>query len=318
MKNAVIVTGAAGFIGFHLAKSYLDQGFIVIGIDNYLTGSTENIAALQKQYAEKFKFFRHDVCEPWLFLNEIKNLNPALVFHFASPAAVNHYQQFSLETMLVNSTGLQRALAAADILQSRLIFASTSEIYGSATVSPQSENYWGNVNSFGERSCYDEAKRFGEALIFTHNKKFKTRHGLVRIFNTYGPRMSPTDGRVVINFILQALKNETITIYGDGNQTRCFCYIDDLIRAILLYANSPIVAPLNIGNNHEITILELAKIVIQKLSSKSTLSFLPIPADDPKQRKPDLTKALELLNYKPHVSLEDGVLKMADWLRSKI
>lgn len=321
MTNSVLITGAGGFLGSHLSEFYLNQGYQVVAIDNFSTGLPSNRTYLEQIGGSRLRFIQYDVCQnlleapnlPTDWLSTLK-----FVFHFASPASPPHYQRLGLETLWVNSQGLAQCLHLADQHKARVIFASTSEVYGDPSFSPQPESYWGNVNSFGERSCYDEAKRFGEALIFTHNKKFKTNHGLVRIFNTYGPRMNPNDGRVVINFIVQALKNETITIYGDGKQTRSFCYVDDLVQAISLYANSKIAEPVNIGNNREFTMLELAQIVVQKLNSKSALSFMPLPADDPKQRKPDLTKAGSLLNYKPSIALEDGIVKMADWLRTTI
>lgn len=318
MKKTILVTGAAGFLGSHLCEKYLNQNFNVIGCDNFSTGLKSNIDELTRKHSENFKFFELDVC---LGFSSIENkvqkewLNQlAYVFHFASPASPIHYQRLGLETLWVNTIGLSQCLSIADTYKSRVIFASTSEVYGDPNCSPQPESYWGNVNSFGERSCYDEAKRFGEALIFTHNKKYSTKHGLVRIFNTYGPRMNPNDGRVVINFILQALENKEITIYGDGLQTRSFCYVDDLTTAISKYAQGEFTFPINIGNDTEYNMIQLAEITIAELGSKSKIVFKPLPADDPKQRRPDLTLAKKFLNYQPSIPVQQGIKVMAKWL----
>ena len=312
--NSVIVTGVAGFLGSHLAEFYLKNKFRVYGIDNFATGSRENVEYLQS-LSKDFHFFELDVCQTWPKFDGLENLK--YVFHFASPASPPHYQKLALETLWVNSTGLNEAVKFADKHGgARVIFASTSEVYGDPAVSPQPESYWGNVNSFGERSCYDESKRFGEALIFSHNRRHGTRHGLVRIFNTYGPRMNPNDGRVVINFILQALKNEDLTVYGDGRQTRSFCYVTDLIDGISKYAASGLCVPVNLGNDREFTMLELAKIAISVTGSQSKLSFHPLPSDDPKRRRPDLALAKSELNWSPSVSLDDGVRLMSEWLKT--
>lgn len=314
--KSVLITGAAGFLGSHLSEHYLRQGFTVYGLDNFYTGLKSNIAELKSKYPE-FHFVEADVSTDWPILAAVKDLQ--YVFHFASPASPPHYQKLALETLWVNTLGLKHAIQFADRHQARVIFASTSEVYGDPEFSPQPESYWGNVNSFGERSCYDEAKRFGEALIFSHNKKHQTRHGLVRIFNTYGPRMNPNDGRVVINFILQALQNKDLTVYGDGLQTRSFCYVDDLINGISRYADAGLTFPVNLGNDTEFTMLELAEVVLKHIPSKSKLTFQDLPSDDPKKRRPDLTLAKKHLNgWQPEVPLKDGVLRMAEWLKSQI
>ena len=319
--NAVLITGAAGFLGSHLAEHFLNQGFAVIGLDNFCTGSRENVALLKSQSAN-FLFLESDVCAPWSDAEQLltnRKLQLKYVFHFASPASPEHYVRLALETIRVNTLGLQLALEFADRHQARTLFASTSEVYGDPEVSPQPESYWGCVNSFGERSCYDEAKRCGEAIIFSHNKRFKTQHGLVRIFNTYGPRMNPNDGRVVINFILQALKNSDLTIYGTGEQTRSFCYVSDLISGIAKYAASGICTPINLGMDQEFTVLQLAEVVKKATGSKSVLKFLPLPSDDPRRRRPDLTLAKKNLDgWQPGITLQEGVQKMTDWLRTQI
>jgi len=319
--NTVIVTGAAGFLGSHLCEHYLNKSYHVIGLDNFATGSKDNIQYL-KAKSPHFLFFESDVTQSWQQLENLAILKQAKlthIFHFASPASPPHYQKLAKETLWVNSIGLNNAIEFADQHQARVIFASTSEVYGDPNCTPQPESYWGNVNSYGERSCYDEAKRFGEALIFSHNKKFNTQHGLVRIFNTYGPRMNPNDGRVVINFILQALTHAPITVYGDGLQTRSFCYVDDLINAITRYAHKNLTFPINIGNQNEFTMLELVEIVKKLTQTKSEVVFKPLPSDDPKQRRPDTTLAFKNLDaWKAEIPLEKGVQHMIDWLKTKI
>lgn len=314
--KSVLVTGAAGFLGSHLCENYLRLGYEVYGLDNFYTGLRSNIEELKSRYPE-FQFIEKDVSTEWTSLPEISNLQ--YVFHFASPASPPHYQKLALETLWVNTIGLNNAIQFADKHKARIVFASTSEVYGDPEFSPQPESYWGYVNSFGERSCYDEAKRFGEALIFSHNKMKGTRHGLVRIFNTYGPRMNPNDGRVVINFILQALQNKDLTVYGDGKQTRSFCYVDDLIKGISQYAESGITFPVNLGNDTEFTMLELAEVVLKAIPSNSKLSFKNLPSDDPKKRRPDLTLAKKHLGgWNPEVPLKKGVELMAEWLKLQI
>lgn len=314
--RSVLVTGAAGFLGSHLSEHYLRQGYNVYGLDNFYTGLRSNIEELKANYPA-FRFFEVDVSKEWTHLPPIEGLQ--YVFHFASPASPPHYQKLALETLWVNTVGLNHALQFADRHNARAIFASTSEVYGDPEFSPQPESYWGNVNSFGERSCYDEAKRFGEALIFSHNKKNQSKHGLVRIFNTYGPRMNPNDGRVVINFILQAIQNKDLTVFGDGQQTRSFCYVDDLIKGISKYADAGLTFPVNLGNDTEFTMLELADVVLKNIPSSSKLIFKDLPSDDPKKRRPDLTLAKKHLNgWQPEVPLNKGILLMADWLKLQL
>jgi nucleoside-diphosphate-sugar epimerase len=316
IAGSIVVTGAAGFLGSHLCEHYLKNGYTVHGLDNFYTGLRSNIDLLRSKYPA-FHFIEKDVTGDWNGLPAISDLK--YVFHFASPASPPHYQKLALETLWVNTIGLNNAIQFADKQKARVVFASTSEVYGDPEFSPQPETYWGNVNSFGERSCYDEAKRFGEALIFSHNKKLGTQHGLVRIFNTYGPRMNPNDGRVVINFILQALKNEDLTVYGDGKQTRSFCYVDDLINGISKYAASSLTFPVNLGNDTEFTMLELADVVLKQVPSKSKLTFKDLPSDDPKKRRPDLTLAKKNLSgWKPEVPLATGVKLMAEWLKQQM
>lgn len=311
--NSVLITGAAGFIGTHLAEHYLSRGFLVTGLDNYLTGSPQNTEYLICKYRENYKFINHDVSITWPLIAAEKL---KYVFHLASPASVKSYQKFPLESLKVNSLGLQNAIGFADQHKARLIFASTSEIYGSPLTSPQNENDWGRVNSFGGRSCYDEGKRFGEALIYSSNKINKTRHGLVRIFNTYGPRMHENDDRVPLAFVKNALKNKDLIVFGSGLQTRSFCYIEDLIMGLAAYANSIIATPVNLGSDFEVTILQLAEIVLKMTGSKSKIIFAELPADDPPQRKPDLQLAKQELNYQPTTSLTEGLIKLAEWLKA--
>ena len=313
----ILITGAAGFVGSHLSEYYLNLGHTVIGVDNLLTGTQANIDLLTKN--SNFYFLKKDVTQNW---QQVADLTTRLqiekikyVFHLASPAAPAHYQKYPLETLWANSIGLQNAIVFAEQLSAKVIFASTSEIYGDPVVSPQNENYWGFVNSFGDRSCYDEAKRFGEALIYTANKTHSKRHGIVRIFNTFGPRMNPSDGRVITNLITQALQNKDLTIYGKGSQTRSFCFISDLIKALVLYAENDISIPVNIGNDEEFSINDLAQKILSKTNSKSKLLYTELPKDDPQHRRPDLTRAKQLLvSWKPEVSLDEGLNKMIEWL----
>lgn len=313
--KAVIVTGAAGFLGSHICEYYLTAGYQVIGLDNFSTGLSSNIEHL-KSSSKRFLFFEHDVCQPWEFL-KAQNFDLKYVFHFASPASPPLYQKLNLETLWVNSLGLKNALDFADSLKAKVVFASTSEVYGDPDVSPQPESYWGHVNSFGERSCYDEAKRFGESLIFSHNKRYNTRHGLIRFFNSYGPRMNPNDGRVIINFITQALAGKPLTVYGDGQQTRSFCYIDDTLAGIVRYAEKDLTFPVNIGNDKEFTINELVDVVKSVTKTQSQIVYQPLPADDPKKRRPDLQIAFkELSPWKPQINLDMGIYKMAEWVKT--
>lgn len=318
-QKSVLVTGGIGFLGSHLCEYFLRKQYKVVAVDNLCTALPSNLEFLRSLGQKQFHFVEQDVSTPWS--QWCSNIPPEYlenleyVFHFASPASPPLYQELALETMEVNSAGLKYALKWADQHKARCIFASTSEVYGDPEVHPQTEAYRGSVNTTGPRSCYDEAKRFGEALLFTHNWKNQTQHGMVRIFNTYGPRMNPSDGRVVINLLTQARDNKALTIYGDGKQTRSFCYVDDLIKGITMYADSLECGPINIGNSDEFTILELAT-AIQSLypERKFKVRHLEFPKDDPLQRRPDLSIAAEKLNWKPEVSLKDGLEKLNGWL----
>lgn len=310
-NQSIIITGSAGFIGSNLSEYYLQNGFKVIGLDNYVTGSPENTEHLKKNYPESFQFVKHDAIKDWDFKIEPNFLeNVKYIFHLASPASVLNYQKHAIETLWVNSIGLNHALNFANKLSARLIFSSTSEVYGMPIKSPQHENDWGHVNSYGPRSCYDESKRFGEALIYSVNANSKIKHGIVRIFNTYGPKMSSSDDRVINTFLKSAMKNQDITVFGNGEQTRSFCYIDDLIRGLVLYADSNLDFPVNLGNSNEISINELAQKIISLTGSKSGLIYRELPQDDPLQRKPDLSFAKKYLNYQPEVSLDEGIKKL--------
>jgi nucleoside-diphosphate-sugar epimerase len=306
-KNA-LVTGAAGFLGYHLCSRLLKEGYTVFGVDDICTGLDSNAEDLKKKGVQ---FFKADVSSDWSQWNGSLPPSFDLVFHFASPASPPLYQKMQLKTLAVNSLGLYRALEFATAHNARLVFASTSEIYGSPQVSPQPESYWGNTNSFGARSCYDEAKRFGESLIYSYNQEKNTRHGLVRIFNTYGPNMNPNDGRVIINFLVQLKEGKALTVHGDGKQTRSFCYVDDLIEGIYRYAlKTDLAYPINLGNDKEFTILALAH-EIQKLSPKKIeIEFIDRPIDDPPLRNPDLSLAKGILNWSPKVPLLEGLKKL--------
>ncbi len=321
-KN-IVVTGGAGFLGSHLVEYFVARGHTVLALDNFCTGFELNRDFLENfakgKNCGKFYFLQRDVSAPWSWDKELPQefwQNHSHIFHFATPASPPHYQRLAKETMWVNSLGLNNCLETADRWGSRVIFASTSEVYGDPTIHPQPESYWGNVNSYGPRSCYDEAKRFGEALIYSHNEKFKTKHGMVRIFNTYGPRMNPTDGRVIINLLAQALTDRPLTVYGDGQQTRSFCFVDDLVVAIVRYASTNLTNPVNCGNDREFTILELANILCELFPEKSLkIEHHPLPGDDPKQRRPDLTRAKrDLAPWEPKIPLREGLKKMAEWL----
>lgn len=320
--KSVLITGAGGFLGSHLCEKFYELGYNVIGVDNFSTGSRENLVHLKSILShDRFQFFESDVVNPWTWKEKVNSgwlQNLKYVFHFASPASPPLYQKLAVETIHVNTIGLENAIQFADQFKARVIFASTSEVYGDPSFSPQPESYWGNVNSFGERSCYDEGKRCGEAILFSYNKKNNTRHGLVRIFNTYGPRMNPSDGRVVINFLVQALKNQSLTLYGDGLQTRSFCYVDDLVAGIISYAEGGFTFPINIGNPTEFTVLQLAETVKNIFPEKNLkLQFEPLPQDDPKQRKPDISLALrEFKNWKPEIPLAQGLKKTLSWLQA--
>jgi nucleoside-diphosphate-sugar epimerase len=313
----IVVTGAGGFLGSHLCEHYLRRGQKVVGVDNFSTGTPKNIEYLRglPGATTNFSFFEADVCAPWI--QWLQSSDRPLIFHFASPASPPLYQKLAFETMAVNTTGLERAMDWADRFGGRCVFASTSETYGDPLVHPQPESYRGNVNTMGPRSCYDEAKRFGETLVYTRNWKRGTAHGLVRIFNTYGPRMNPSDGRVVINFLVQGLGREPLTVYGDGTQTRSFCFVSDLVNGIARYAESDLTEPVNLGNDREFTILELAQEVRILFGNDLPIVHRALPADDPVKRRPDLKKARELLaGWSPTVPLSEGLRLMLEWLKS--
>lgn len=296
----ILVTGGAGFLGSHLCERLVKDGHEVIAVDNMYTGSRAKVESLKDN--PNFELIRQDVTEPLNFeVDGIMNL--------ACPASPVHYQKFPVQTIKTSVLGAINVLDLADRLKVPVFQASTSEVYGDPSISPQKEEYWGNVNPIGIRACYDEGKRSAETLFFDFHRQFGTEIKVARIFNTYGPRMSFNDGRVVSNFIVQALKNEPISIYGDGSQTRSFCFVTDLIDGFisLMFSGKEITGPINLGNPREFTMIELAEKVINITKSKSKLEFHELPQDDPKQRKPDITKAQELLNWNPKVDLEKGL-----------
>jgi len=296
----ILVTGAAGFLGLHLSDALIERGHEVLGLDNLYTGRKANIQHLLDN--PNFEFLRHDVTHP-LFV-EVDG-----IFNLACPASPIHYQKFPAQTIKTSVLGAINLLGLAKRTGARILQASTSEVYGDPLVSPQSEDYWGNVNPIGLRSCYDEGKRAAESLFFDYHRQFDVDIAVARIFNTYGPRMSLDDGRVVSNFIVQALKNEPITIYGDGLQTRSFCYVEDLIRGMvsLFFSEDYERGPVNLGNPDEFTMLELAKLVLEATNSNSKLIYSELPSDDPRQRKPDISKANKILNWNPDINLRDGL-----------
>lgn len=308
-SKRVLVTGGAGFLGSHLCERLVQQGYFVISADNFLTGSKENIAHLLDQ--PNFSVLHHDVTSPLY-------VEVDYIYNLACPASPVQYQFDPVRTMKTCIDGAINMLDLAVRTKARILQASTSEVYGDPEISPQHENYLGRVNPIGIRSCYDEGKRAAETLFFDYSRQYEVPIKVVRIFNTYGPRMQPDDGRVVSNCILQALKNEPVTIYGDGHQTRSFCYVDDLIDALLLMMDSPknFTGPVNIGNPVEISILTLAKIIIEMTNSQSQLIFKELPLDDPMHRKPDISLAKEELHWEPKVSLEEGLMKTINYFRS--
>ena len=308
MRKRVMVTGGAGFLGSHLCDRLLDAGHDVLCVDNLFTGTKDNIGHLHSN--PSFEFMRHDVTFPlFVEVDEIYNL--------ACPASPIHYQHDPVQTTKTSVHGAINMLGLAKRLGCKILQASTSEVYGDPSVHPQSEEYWGHVNPIGIRSCYDEGKRCAETLFFDYHRQNGVPIKVARIFNTYGPRMHPADGRVVSNFIMQALKGEPITIYGDGSQTRSFCYVDDLIRGLmaLMETGPETTGPINIGNPNEFTVRELAEKVIALIGSSSQIGEEPLPQDDPKQRQPDITKAKEVLDWQPSIELEQGLVKTIDYFR---
>ena len=306
-----VITGAAGFLGSHLSDLLLSKGHRVVGIDNLVTGSVSNIEHLAGN--QNFRFIHQDVTD-FLFLDGPVNY----VWHFASPASPVDYALLPIQTLKVGSLGTHKALGLAKEKGARFLLTSTSEIYGDPLVHPQREDYWGNVNTIGPRGCYDEAKRFAEAITMAYHRQHQLETRIVRIFNTYGPRMRLKDGRVVPAFVSQALRGEPLTVFGDGKQTRSFCYCSDLIEGIyrLMMSEDPL--PVNIGNPREMTMLEFAREIIAATGSKSKIVFKPLPVDDPKQRKPDITRARKLLQWEPKVELADGLSRTIEFFRTKV
>lgn len=309
----ILITGSAGFIASHLVEYILAKGHTVTGIDNFITGSQKNIAHVKDN--PHFHFIESDILD--FDYGSIKE-KVEIVFHMASPASPIQYKKFPIETLQVNSLGTKQALDFATKQNALLIYASTSEVYGDPLVHPQVEWYWGNVNPNGVRSCYDEAKRFGEAMCMSYVRSKKTNVRIARIFNTYGPRMDVNDGRVVSNFIVQALKNEPITIYGTGEQTRSFCYVSDLVQGLWALATKDVVSGdvINLGNPNEMTMIEIAHKVKNATQSSSELIKKPIDLDDPLKRKPDISKAKELLGWEPTVSIEDGLRSTIEYFKT--
>jgi UDP-glucuronate decarboxylase len=309
LENRALVSGGSGFLGSHLCDRLIERGHDVLCVDNLFTGQKRNIAHLHGN--PKFEFLRHDVTFPlFVEVDQIWNL--------ACPASPIHYQHDPVQTTKTSVHGAINMLGLAKRLGAKILQASTSEVYGDPSVHPQTEDYWGNVNPIGPRSCYDEGKRCAETLFFDYHRQHRLRIKVIRIFNTYGPRMHPNDGRVVSNFIMQALKGEDITIYGDGSQTRSFCYVDDLIDGMIRLMDSAddVTGPINVGNPDEFTMIELAESVLKLTGSKSKLTRLPLPADDPRQRQPDITRARNTLGWQPSVKLEDGLKETIKYFRS--
>jgi len=307
MTKTILITGGAGFIGSHLCEKLLNAGNSVICLDNFFTGSKRNIEHLLGN--KNFELIRHDIVEPILIeANEIYNL--------ACPASPVHYQYNAIKTIKTSVIGVTNMLGLAKRAKAKILQASTSEVYGDPLVHPQKEEYWGNVNPIGIRSCYDEGKRVAETLMMDYHRQHGVDIKIMRIFNTYGPRMAENDGRVVSNFIVQALKDEAITIYGDGNQTRSFCYVDDLVRGMVaLMDKDNFIGPVNIGNNGEYTVLELAQMIKELTGSKSKIIHKPLPSDDPVKRRPDLTLARKELDYEPTVAIREGLIKTIEYFR---
>ena len=308
--NRVLVTGAAGFLGSHLCDALLAEGRRVVGTDNLSTGNAANLEHLRNE--PRFELIEHDICEPFDF-------GPVdFVFNFASPASPVDYARIGIETLRVGSEGTRNALEVARKYRAGFLHASTSECYGDPTVHPQPESYWGNVNPVGPRSVYDEAKRFSEAMVMAYYRYHGVDTRLVRIFNTYGPRLHSSDGRVISNLMVQALQGEDLTIYGDGKQTRSFCYVSDEIEGILRLSRSAEHLPVNIGNPEEWTILECARQVLEVTGSSSRIRFAPLPEDDPVQRRPDITKARLLLGWEPKIDLRTGLTLCLDYFRQSV
>ena len=307
-QKRILITGGAGFLGSHLCDRLVEEGHDVLCLDNFFTGSKRNISHLLGK--PNFELIRHDLVQPiFIEADEIYNL--------ACPASPIHYQYNPVKTVKTSVMGSINMLGLAKRVKAKILQASTSEIYGNPAVHPQKEDYWGNVNTIGLRSCYDEGKRCAETLFFDYHRQNKVNIRVVRIFNTYGPRMHPNDGRVVNNFIVQALKNQKITVYGDGSQSRSFCYVDDMVEGMIRMMNGPddLTGPANLGNPDEFSILELAEKIIELISSKSEIIFKPLPQDDPLQRKPDISLARKKLDWEPTIKLEDGLKRTIEYFK---
>src|ERR1700677_579301 len=309
-SKRILVTGAAGFLGSHLCDALLDAGNSVIGVDNLSTGNEANLAHLQNE--SRFDFTEIDICQPF----DVGEVD--FVFNFASPASPVDYARLGVETLLVGSAGTINTLEVAKKYHAGYLHASTSECYGDPEVHPQPESYWGNVNPVGPRSVYDEAKRFSEAAVMAYHRYYGVDPHLVRIFNTYGPRLQPNDGRVISNFMMQALQGQPLTIYGDGSQTRSFCYVSDLIDGILSLSRSAEHLPVNIGNPDEWTILECAREILAVTGADAEILFKPLPQDDPTRRRPDITKARTLLGWEPKINLRQGLEKSLEFYEGKL
>ena len=311
----IVITGGAGFLGSHLCDRLLHLGNEVICLDNLSTGTAENISHLLGH--DRFRFYKHDVTE-YIFIGQPVDA----VMHFASPASPRDYLELPIQTLKVGALGTHKTIGLAKHEKARFLMASTSETYGDPLVNPQPETYWGNVNPIGLRGVYDEAKRFAEALVMAYHRHHGVDTRIARIFNTYGPRMRPHDGRVVSNFIVQALQGEPLTVYGKGGQTRSFCYVEDevdgLVKLLMAPNSEDVHLPVNIGNSHELTILQIAEKIIEITGSRSRIVFEPLPEDDPKVRQPDITRAKQLLGWTPSISLENGLSRTIEYFRSKL
>jgi UDP-glucuronate decarboxylase len=307
----ILVTGGAGFIGSHLCEQLLASGQEVICVDNFFTGSRQNVVHLMSN--PRFELLRHDVCFP-LYV-EVDD-----IFNLACPASPVHYQHDPVQTVKTSVHGAINMLGLAKRVGARIFQASTSEVYGSPSMHPQTEDYWGHVNPIGVRSCYDEGKRCAETLFFDYHRQHRIDIRVARIFNTYGPRMQPNDGRVVSNFIVQALRDEPITVFGDGRQTRSFCYVDDLVAAIVAFMqdDDAFPGPINLGNPSEVTVRELAETIIRLTNSKSRVEYKPLPSDDPQRRRPDISLARQRLDWQPTTKLEDGLRKVIDYFDDRL
>ena len=307
----VLITGAAGFLGSHLCDRFLQEGYYVIGMDNLITGDLSNIAHLFKE--KHFEFYHHDVSK---FVFVPGNID--YILHFASPASPIDYLKYPIQTLKVSSLGTHNLLGLAKVKKARILVASTSEVYGDPEVHPQNENYWGHVNAVGPRGVYDEAKRFMEALTMAYHNFHGLDTRIARIFNTYGPRMRINDGRALPAFISQALRGDDITVFGDGSQTRSFCYVDDLVEGIVILLFSNYSRPVNLGNPEEVSILDFALEIKNITSSPSNIVFKPLPEDDPKQRQPDISLAKKILNWEPKISREEGLRRTLEYFKNKL